>query len=315
MAIRVFGAGLSGLIAGAMLRDECLGVHELGSKLPNNHSAVLRFRSRVVADVLNLPFKEVEVMKAIAPWRNPVADALSYSMKTNGGLSLRSIASAEGRMETRWIAPPDLIARLGRIVGPITFNSNISDWVEHKDKDLFGYSRGRTFGLISTIPMPALMKILNWPEEHPDFNYAPGQSIRFRIENCDAYCSLYVPDPKFAFSRISITGDELIAECHGPSLEEGQVEETSRDAMAIMGVNHSAIASAPEVRNQRYSKIKPIDEDTRRRFITWASDVHGIYSLGRFATWRPRLLLDDVVNDVRVIGRMIASGTSYEQRK
>jgi hypothetical protein len=61
-------------------------------------------------------------------------------------------------------------------------------------------------------------------------------------------------------------------------------------------------------------KILPIDEDIRRRFIMWASDNFGIYSLGRFATWRPGLQLDDLVNDVRVIQR-ISSTNSYDYRK
>ncbi|NDG64822.1 MAG: hypothetical protein EBY29_15370, partial [Planctomycetes bacterium] len=64
---------------------------------------------------------------------------------------------------------------------------------------------------------------------------------------------------------------------------------------------------------QPYSKILPIDEGERRKFIVWATDQHGIYSLGRFATWRPGLLMDDVVNDVRVIRKIIKNG-SYEYR-
>ncbi len=60
-------------------------------------------------------------------------------------------------------------------------------------------------------------------------------------------------------------------------------------------------------------KILPIDEDVRKRFIMWASDKHQVYSLGRFATWRPGLLLDDVVNDVRVIQRIHKQG-NYEHR-
>jgi hypothetical protein len=73
-----------------------------------------------------------------------------------------------------------------------------------------------------------------------------------------------------------------------------------------MGLHDSQIASV-EIKQQTYAKALPIDEAERRRFIMWASEEKGVYSLGRFATWRPNLLLDDVVNDVRVIQRLIAN--------
>ena len=58
MTVIVIGAGMAGLLAGSMLRSECESVVEAQPNLPNNHSAVLRFRSTAVADTLNIPFKE-----------------------------------------------------------------------------------------------------------------------------------------------------------------------------------------------------------------------------------------------------------------
>ena len=87
----MIGAGMAGLLAGAMLRGDCERIIEAQDSIPNNHSAVLRFRSTVVADTLNIPFKEVKVMKAVQPWQNPVADAMAYSFKNTGTSSLRSI--------------------------------------------------------------------------------------------------------------------------------------------------------------------------------------------------------------------------------
>ncbi len=48
--------------------------------------------------------------------------------------------------------------------------------------------------------------------------------------------------------------------------------------------------------------------------MMWATDNFNIYSLGRFATWRPGLLLDDLVNDIRVIQK-IADHGNYDHRK
>ena len=69
-----------------------------------------------------------------------------------------------------------------------------------------------------------------------------------------------------------------------------------------------------KLKEQKYAKILPIDNRERKRFIAWATDTHNIYSLGRFATWRPGLLLDDLVHDVRVIQRIVEHGP-YDHRK
>jgi hypothetical protein len=62
--------------------------------------------------------------------------------------------------------------------------------------------------------------------------------------------------------------------------------------------------ASPVVKQQQFAKINEVPKDVRQKFILWASE-RGVYSLGRFATWRPGLLLDDIVNDVRVIRRLI----------
>lgn len=298
--IRVIGAGMAGLLAAAMLRKECNAVFEAAPSLPNNHSAVLRFRSSVVADTLGIPFKEVKAIKEVEPWRNPLADAMAYSIKTNGTAALRSVLTATGEPQTRYIAPPDLISRMAEMVeAPIKFSNRVDG--------AFGAKRGPW---ISTIPMPALMKLLGW-EPRSEFHWRSGTNIVADLEWVDAYCSLYVPDPSFPAARISITGRQLIAECYGAGPKIGRSKGCMAREVALkcaekVGLHHSYVGEA-EVKKQTYAKILPIDEQERRAFIMWASAEFGIYSLGRFATWRPGLLLDDVVNDVRVIQRLIKS--------
>lgn len=299
MGIKVIGAGTAGLLAAAMLRKDCDAVYEAASELPNNHSAVLRFRSSVVADTLNIPFKAVKAIKAAEAWRNPIADAMAYSRKTNGTATLRSVLTASGEPQTRYIAPPDLIARM-------------ADMVEATI--LFGAQWGKPETVlsgpwISTMPMPSLMKLLGW-EPRSEFRWRSGNNVLVELEGVDAYCSLYVPDPTFPAARISITGDHMIAECYG-SWEPRDEFKFACQCAEKVGLHPSQMGSI-EVRQQTYAKILPIDEQERRAFIMWASQELGIYSLGRFATWRPGLLMDDVVNDVRVIQRLINNrGESY----
>ena len=65
--------------------------------------------------------------------------------------------------------------------------------------------------IISTMPMPMLMKILSY-DEIINFTWTSGATLKAKIQDCDAYVSLLVPDPEYDFSRLSITGDELFIE-------------------------------------------------------------------------------------------------------
>lgn len=301
MQIDVVGAGMAGLLAAAMLRRNCGAVCEAAPKLPNNHSAVLRFRTSIVGDTLNIPFKAVTAIKAIVPWRNPIADALAYAQKTTGTATLRSILTASGTPETRYIAPPDLVRRMaGLVEAPIRYGVPYSSWTDlHRP-------------IISTIPMPSLMDILEYPRP-VEFKYRQGTNVIAQLENVDAYCSLYIPDPDFPAARISITMNEMVAECYG-EWSPYNPQEFVKQCAEMLGLRQARIKSVT-VKQQQYAKILPIDERERRRFILWATENYGIYSLGRYATWRPGLLLDDVVNDVRVIQQLISHSSEVYPHK
>jgi len=314
--MNIIGAGMAGLLAGGMIRDQSVSIWESAASLPNNHSAVLRFRSSIVGDALDIPFKKVKMMKTTDPWRNPVADAMAYSLKTNGTASLRSVATANGEISERYIAPENLIQELRkRVTGDVFFDIKIgTDALEFMSRPI-----------ISTIPMPVLMKLLKY-DEIPKFSYVNGFNINCLVPKSDAYVSLYVPNPYREFNRVSLTGQKLTIEFSFPELTNEELkikaEEISNDESAVnllvldalycLGMEDCEWQDA-KLSMQPYSKILPIDEGERRRFILWASDNFGIYSLGRFATWRPGLLMDDVVNDVRVIRKIIKNG-SYEHR-
>ena len=90
-----------------------------------------------------------------------------------------------------------------------------------------------------------------------------------------------------------------------------------RDACDRLGIHHADPFGGDVDINSvtweatRYSKIQPIDNDVRERFIQWATEKHNIFSLGRFATWRPGLLMDDLVEDIKLIDRWISKSNMY----
>ena len=321
----IVGAGLSGLIAASMLREECSGIFEQQQALPNNHSALLRFRTSVVGDAVGIPFRKVRVMKAIHPWRNPVADALAYSLKAAGRAQLRSIVGAAGEVEERFIAPSDFIARLGaQTCGKFVFGQSLKDAILASTKTFPGAEP-----IISTVPMPVLMEALGWGAigEVPAFGHQPGEVITVDLPKAEinVCVTVYLPNPEIRPYRASITDNRLIIEMTDANSSlvgdlvktpEGIISQ-ALDALGLWSPSLMSFCVREFQRKQMtYAKIVPIDEGVRRRFVMWASSVHGIYSLGRFATWRPSLLLDDVVNDVRVIQRLASNpGEAYAYHK
>jgi hypothetical protein len=307
--MKIIGAGLAGLLAARLLKHHSPVIHEVQPELPNNHSAVLRFRTDKVAVATGIPFTKVKMIKHYIPWLNPVADSLSYARKVSGVTrSDRSITSASLEPQERWIAPSNLVMVLAAGAN-IEFESTVNK----PSLEILHLVGGAT---ISTIPMNALMKLLEYPHI-PEFKSISGYNIRTRLENCDAYVSLYIPSPEYEFSRISITGDELIIEFQGEVSNIDLVYfDYVIDALRMLGIDmgdgkEPKLAEEPEVKKQTYSKILPIDEGARKHFMHWATVNFNIYSLGRYATWRPTLLLDDLVKDISLIDKWIKEGNQY----
>lgn len=300
----VIGAGMAGLLAASIMRHNCDSVLEAQPQLPDNHSAVLRFKSSIVGDTCNIPFKEVKAIKSFIPWKNTVADVMAYSNKTNGDYRLRSIVTADGTLVQRYVAPPDFTNQLAKSLNAeIKFNTKISNL---QDIKALGTD------IVSTLPMPLMMKVLEYPDK-PDFKWISGYNILCKLKKCNMYCSVYVPDPEIGTYRISINGDNMIAEVASigkqdfhpdhPDLAD-KIALWRKQALEILNIGLDR-AYDFSYRKQPYMKILPIEDSVRERFIIWATDTHRVYSLGRFATWRPNVLLDDVVKDVRIIQNII----------
>lgn len=317
--ITIIGSGMAGLLAGNMLKKHEPKIIESAPSLPNNHSAVLRFRSSVVSDVLSIPFERVKVAKGHIPWKNPVADSMSYSRKTNGTYrSDRSIVTTSNELVDRYIAPPDLISQMSQGLN-----------IEFKKK--FKAPKAKDGAYISTMPMPALMDLLDYKEK-PEFKTVHGFNVSASLSETYAHFSLYVPHPEIAFNRISITGNQLIIEYSYPLLSAKELKAMYEDlvdnrptlmgniglALEMCGIERKHLYSGvfnPTVKMQQYSKILPLHEDERRAFIAWATEHYNIYSLGRFAVWKPGLLLDDLVKDIRIIESFINKPHKYGLRR
>lgn len=302
----IYGAGLAGLLAGNMLRSFKPTICEAQKELPNNHGALLRFRTDRVGTACAIPFKKVKVQKAIkydgkiTTTPNLFLSNL-YSQKVTGSILSRSINSLDP--VERYIAPWDLINQMARncnieYLAKLTIGDleETREWEPHRP-------------IISTIPMPTLMKIMKW-KDVPEWPHKEIWTQKGRIESpkCDVYQTIYYPDPTVPFYRISVIGDIVISEfirkpdgSIGPHIMSALMDDFGIKPEAIVDMKQST---------QKYGKIEPINEELRKQFIFEMTTKYNIYSVGRFATWR-QLLLDDVVEDIQHVEKFIRASSDY----
>jgi len=302
----IYGAGLAGLLAGNMMRSFNPMIKEAQKSLPNNHGALLRFRSDKVETATAVPFRKVRVKKAIKHDGKIITTpnlmlSNMYSQKVTGSVLDRSINNLDD--VDRYIAPWHLINEMAKNCS-IEYERKLDrrsleemrEWEPHRP-------------IISTLPMPVLMKIVGW-DEIPDFPKQKiwTQKVKIIDPDCQVCQTIYYPDPLIKHYRVSLIGDTLISEfTEKPDTNIGvhAMDVLSED----FGIRSYKIDDMKES-EQEYGKIMPIDDRIRKEFIFQMTNKYNIYSVGRFATWR-QLLLDDVVDDLKVVEQFIRGGTDY----
>lgn len=301
MKVYIIGAGAAGLLLANILRQYDPIVLEEKPSLPANHGAVLRFRSDVIGELTGIKFKKVEVQKAAVferrlHTRSDLRLQNIYSQKVTGAIAPRSILNLDDC--TRYIAPDDLIPRLASGVD-VRFNDSL-----HIETIKRLHGDGAV--IISTVPMPSLMQIVEW-EDTPIFPSKTIACFSAKLSSCDVHQTIYHCDPCDPVYRSSIVGNKFIAEAIGLNLMLPH-----DDMIAILenyfGVYNPRFMDLVDLKIQTFGKIQPIDDNVRRGFIYSMTEKYNLYSFGRYATWRP-LLLDDLVKDALIVEQL------FTQRK
>lgn len=291
---------MAGLIAANMLRRFNPVVWEAQPTLPNNHDALLRFRTDSVSRATGVPFRKVNVQKAICYGRKLYEQTNlkfnnMYAQKVTGKAEARSILSLSSC--DRYIAPPDFIRQMA--------NSCLIEYGQEFDSSRLD-KVGEGEPVISTMPMPTLMRMLEW-QDVPNFPYKPIHTLSTTLDCVDLYQTLYYPGEE-KWYRASITGNSLMIEYQGTWVLGA---ETIVEVLQDFGLHCNFRQT--KLTTQKYGKISPVDNNLRKQFICYATDEFKVYSLGRFGTWR-QLLLDDMVHDVQVIEGFITDRDSYRRK-
>jgi hypothetical protein len=305
----ILGAGLAGLLAANYFQYQSPVVLEKQKSIPNNHHALLRFREPAIAEFTRIPFEKVRVDKAINYQGELYSEcnikmANMYSKKVNGVYNSRSIWNLE--TVDRYISPSNLIRMLSS-------KANIQlDASATKETILTALDSCQP--VISTLPMNVMAEILGIKISQ-DFKYKEIITVNASLkEPCNVYQTVYYPNPTLGMYRMSITGQKVIAEFiwddmkahprHGVSSPEEYIQHFLENDFGIISDLENF-----KVKTTKYGKITPIDDLVRKKFIKELTDQYGVYSLGRYATWR-NLLLDDVFEDLKVVESII-NGHGY----
>lgn len=295
----IIGAGMSGLLAGQFFRSKKPRILEKQDSLPNNHKALLRFRSESVSNLTGIDFRKVRVDKAISVDGNlynstNILMDNNYSKKVTGRIGKRSISDLSS--VDRYIAPDDFIQKVS--------NGLIIEYgCDARPAILAAISNGDP--IVSTMPVTDLARLLGY-ELGVELRSIPVHILTAEIEDCDVYQTVYFPSSGTPLYRMSITGNKVIAEFVSEKCCMDLIADT--ELKRVFGVSG---CTEWKYSHQRFGKLVPNNGQEVHKFMGWATQKHNIYSLGRWGIHR-QILMDDVVKDLHVINRMMRSG-NYER--
>lgn len=296
----IVGAGLAGLIAAHMVPGQ--RIVEAQPTPHENHKAVLRFRTDAVSKVTGIPFRKVNVHKGIyfeGGFQSPTIQAANlYSQKCFGpGVILNGRSVWKTDAVERFIPPHHFYAMLVE---------SVEDRIDWGVKVDFSLNRPES-PVISTAPLHVPLKQIGYDISEIGFTRKAIHTWRFKIDGADAFQTVYFPNPAHNMYRASLTGDVLAVEFATTAAADNEPNGPWIDELqSAFGLNLLRDAKDIDKGRQPIGKLIEFDAGTRKSLIAKLSREYGIYSLGRFATWR-NILLDDVVDDVAVIKRLMTA--------
>lgn len=332
--INILGAGQTSMIAAIMLANRGYRVEILDEKpLKQTHFALLRFKTKSIEEETGIKCEEVEIKKAIYfegqiyNESNIKFDNL-YSQKVTGKIQRRSIGNLG--IGKRYIPPVDFFQQLEKKTEQLGVEfKQITEWSNYHPskflRDFTGFAGEKT---ISTLPMPKMCKFVH--NEEINFDFEKVYVVEFNVDNCNVHQTIYYPSIIHSIQhpayRISVVGNNIKCEISEATMQEFKTEGEFKFEQLLRNLDSQiwqsfGIEIGDEtvdnyvqdclfkgietiIKEQKFGKISPINEQLRHSIIYNLTKQFGIYSLGRFSCWR-QIMLDDVVKDVKKIENLI----------
>lgn len=310
--IKIIGAGIAGLMAAYYFAKNGYEVVVLERKptLTNDHSAVLRFREDM-RSFLPIPLEEAKLFKNICfggklhNQSNIFFNNL-YSIKSTGALRERSINKLDTEM--RFIPPENFYELLVLICKGVNVNFKTNYAADKNDILEDGWE------VITTAPLPVTLKMLEISHDISfssnsidTWNYTLDEKFQSNVHQTIYFPSRDFMNPAY---RISILGNRIVAELNTDLNINGRHDFDTAAKIKLQikdafGVDLTASASG-KFRTQPLGKLVNINEETRKKLLYEITKDFGVYTLGRFATWREGIMTPDVKKDIMKIKQWIS---------
>lgn len=338
--IKILGLGQTSMICAIMLCKRGFDVEIFDEKpldqFKQSHFALLRFKTDKIEQETGIKLSKFKTEKAIYIGKHfdkvivnesNIELNNKYSFKVSGKYQSRSIGNLNSGIRYQ---PPENFFEL-------LLNKCVELGVKFKKESINAsinaiINKFDNFNVISTIPMPKINEIIFKKDINFDFQKIYTAEFELTENVFDVNQTIYFPEEHHLPYRISITNNKIKCEMSKKQYENKKNKhseiEIIDDLMNIFcdafGVNFDFIRTCflnfdfkNVIKEQKFGKISPIDEHTRQTIIYQLTKKYNIYSLGRFSCWR-NILLDDVVDDVKVIEKLISLknfSESYESSK
>lgn len=314
--IIIIGSGIAGTIAYNFFKEFNPIVIDKGIQRYRikPHDAIMRLRDSQIAEYLGTyDYDPVKITKAIyykdmlCSQSNIILNNL-YSMKVYnelGNRSLNNLETVDRYLIDGFPAP----ARIHWNKNVYRIENNIIYTIDEETgkEEEFKYDI-----CISTIPMPFMKNIIRSSKEilNVNFKYNPVYTIRIKLPfNSNVHQTIYYPEISFPVYRATIQKNILIIEAI--KINKNDIIHINKSylikyVLRSFGIDKNILnkVKAYYWNEIKIGKIMAIDETIRLKYIIWLTDMHSIFSFGRFAVWRP-LRADHLIDDIKKIQRMI----------
>lgn len=308
MKIGILGAGPAGVMAHNYLKIKGHDV-EIFEKDEFNvvkNSGVFRFKNRDSELFLGSELKKIHVVKEIN-YMNKAFKECSikmnnlYSSKVVGEISKRSIMNLNDC--DRYILKDGM-----KLISPkLHANCEIKDIDNYKDNDgskkiLVNDSYSFDY-VISTLPLHVNAHLaMEIPFDFSPISHVVWVTYVKAYFKSDLNQTIFYPDLDLPYYRATHQEGDFIIESMQP-LDDKECKKCVSDFLP-----DCEIVVTSKQRINIGKMVKYPDDSQRKRLITELTNQHNIFSLGRFATWRPKLVVDDLLQDIKIIEKLMKKG-------